>query len=83
VIHVASAELARQAEIGLLARPAVRAGILTGKTIVDAQDRILYTANGRGGVVDEIRLQEVQHLVTDLPIGLRAPRRRGVGLRSQ
>jgi hypothetical protein len=65
----ATAELARQAEIGLRAKPEVRAAITDGKTSVSAQDLVLYVANGRGGVVDEYRLSEVVQIVGDIPVG--------------
>ncbi len=69
-----TAELARQAEIGLRAKPEVRAAIADGKTIVSAEDLVLYVANGRGGFVDEHRLSEVIQLVGDIPVGpARAP----------
>jgi hypothetical protein len=59
----AGAELARQAEVGLRANPDVRRAIADGKTALRAVDRVLYVANGRGGVVDEPRLDDVVHLV--------------------
>ena len=65
----ATAELARQAEIGLRAKPEVRAAIADGKTIASAEDLVLYVANGRGGFVDEHRLGEVVQLVGGIPIG--------------
>jgi hypothetical protein len=65
-----TAELAHQAEIGLRAKPQVRAAIADGKTIVSAEDRMLYVANGRGGYVDEQGLNEVQQLVCAIPVGL-------------
>jgi hypothetical protein len=65
----ANGELARQAEIGLRAKPEVRAAIAEGKSIVSAEDLILYVANGRGGVVDESRLSEVVQIVSGIPVG--------------
>jgi hypothetical protein len=66
---LATAEMARQAEIGLRAKPEVRAAITDGKTIVSAEDLLLYVANGRGGFVDEHRLGEVVQLVGGIPVG--------------
>ena len=65
----ATAELARQAEIGLRAKPEVRAAIANGKTIVSAEDLVLYVANGRGGLVDDHRLNEVVQLIGGIPVG--------------
>jgi hypothetical protein len=59
----ARAELARQAELALRANPDVRRSIADGKTALRAVDRVLYVANGRGGVVDELKLDDVVHLV--------------------
>jgi len=73
----ATAELARQSDIGLRAKPEVRAAIADGKTIVSAEDLILYVANGRGGFVDENRLSEVVQLVSGIPVG--PPRASTVG----
>lgn len=67
----ATAELARQAEVGLRAKPEVRATIIDGKTIVSAVDVVLYVANGRGGVVDELTLNDVVEVVGDISIGPR------------
>lgn len=64
-----TADLAHQAEIALRARPDVRNAIADGKTMVRAEGRVLYTANGRGGVVDEARLNEVTQIVDAIPIG--------------
>jgi hypothetical protein len=68
---LATAELARQAEVGLRAKPEVRAAIIDGKTIVSAVDVVLYVANGRGGVVDELTLNDVKEVVGDISIGPR------------
>ncbi len=75
----ATAELARQAEIGLRAKPEVRAAIADGKTIVSAEDLVLYLANGRGGVVDPQRLSEIVQLVGALPVGPPRPPIVGTG----
>jgi hypothetical protein len=55
--------LARQAELGLRAKPEVRDAIAKGATAVRAADRIVFVANGRGSVVDEFRLDEVVRVV--------------------
>lgn len=65
-----TAELAHQAEMALRAKPDVRTAILDGKTVVRCDGRVLYTANGRGNVVDEARLNEVAQIVDGVPIGL-------------
>lgn len=62
-------ELAHQAEIGLRAEAEVRRAIADGKTIVTTEEGVLYVANGRGGFVDEHRLDEIVQLVGAIPIG--------------
>jgi hypothetical protein len=62
----ASDELVRQAEIGLRAQPNVRSEVGGGRTALQAHGRVLYVATGRGGVVDDFRLQEVVHIVGGL-----------------
>jgi hypothetical protein len=71
----AEAERARQAEIGLRATPKIRDAIASGATVVKADDRLIYVANGRGGVVDEFRLDEVMREAGKiaLPPPLQAP----------
>lgn len=69
VTLLASPELARQAEIGLRANPEVRTALRDGRSIVRAVDRVLYVANGRGGVADESRLNEVVQIVGPIPVG--------------
>jgi hypothetical protein len=64
-----TAELAHQAEMALRAKPEVRSSIADGKSMIRAEGRVLYTANGRGGVVDEARLNEVVQIVDGIPIG--------------
>jgi hypothetical protein len=68
--------LARQAELGLCAKPKVRDAIATGATAIKTTGRIVFVASGRGGVVDEFRLEEVVRVVerTALPPSL-APAR--------
>ena len=55
--------LARQAELGLRAKPDVRAAVANGRTAIRTAGRIVFVANGRGGVVDEFRLDEVVRVV--------------------
>ena len=55
--------LARQAELGLRAKPEVRAAVANGRTAIRTAGRIVFVANGRGGVVDEFRLDEVVRVV--------------------
>lgn len=45
--------LARQAELALRAKPEVRAAEANGQSAVKGHGRVLYTANGRGGALDE------------------------------
>ena len=55
----ATNELARQAEIGLRANPKVRGAVSEGHSAVRTLGRVVYVANGRGGVVDDFRLDDV------------------------
>jgi hypothetical protein len=55
--------LARQAELGLRAKPEVRDAIAKGATAIRTAERIVFVANGRGSVVDEFRLDEVARVV--------------------
>jgi hypothetical protein len=55
--------LARQAELGLRAKPEVRDAIAKGATAVRTADRVVFVANGRGTVADEFRLDEVVRVV--------------------
>lgn len=55
--------LAREAELGLRAKPEVRDAIAKGVTAVRTEGRIVLVANGRGAVVDEFRLDEVARVV--------------------
>jgi Short C-terminal domain len=50
---------ARQAELGLRAAPATREAIAQGHTAITTVGRVVYVGNGRGGVLDEFRLEEV------------------------
>lgn len=60
--------LARQAELGLRAKPEVRAAVSDGRTAIRTADRIVFVANGRGGVVDEFRLDDVVRVVGRLAV---------------
>ena len=55
----------------------MRAAECNGHSVVRAQGRVLHTANGRGGVVDEFRFDEVARAVDKL--GLPPPLPRVVG----
>ncbi|MGO9977408.1 MAG: SHOCT domain-containing protein [Solirubrobacteraceae bacterium] len=59
---------ARQAELGLRAKPGVRDAVSNGATAIKTVDRVVYVANGRGGVVDEFRLDEVVRVVGRLAV---------------
>ena len=65
----ATAGEAHEAEIGLRAKPEVTTAIRDGTSVARAVDRVLYTANGRGGLADEFRLNEVIQLVQAIPVG--------------
>lgn len=60
--------LARQAEFGLRAKPEVRAEVANGRTAIRTAGRVVFVANGRGGVVDEFRLDEVVRVVGAIPL---------------
>jgi len=66
---LATAELARQADFALRAKPEMRSAIADGKLLIRTEGRILYTANGLGGPVDESRLNEVAQIVGGIAIG--------------
>ena len=55
--------LARQAELGLRAKPEVRTAIANGATAVTTDGRTVFVANGRGSLVDEFRLDDVVRVV--------------------
>lgn len=59
---------ARQAELGLKAKPEVRDAMSNGATAVKAVDRVVFVSNGRGGVVDEFHLDEVVRVVRRLAV---------------
>ena len=60
--------LARQAELGLRAKPDIRVALSKGATAIHTAGRVVYVANGRGGVVDEFRLEEVVRVVGELAV---------------
>ena len=60
--------LARQAEFGLRAKPEVRAAVANGRTAIRTAGRVVFVANGRGGVVDEFRLDEVVRVVGQIAV---------------
>ncbi len=64
----ADQRLARQAELGLRAKPEVRGAIARGATAVRTADRVVFVANGRGSVVDEFRLDEVIRVVSRMAV---------------
>jgi hypothetical protein len=70
-----SSALARQAELSLRAQAKVQQAIAAGRTALRGESRIVFVANGRGGVVDEFRLEEVVRLTRGvrLPPALGAP----------
>jgi Short C-terminal domain len=70
-----SDERARQAELALRAKPEVRTAESNGHSMVKAQGRVLYTANGRGAVVDEFRFNEVISVVDKISLLPPPPRR--------
>lgn len=59
---------AHQAELGLSAKPEVRDAVSNGATAIKTVDRVVYVANGRGGVVDEFRFDDVVRLVGRLAV---------------
>lgn len=71
----ANQELARQAEVGLRAQANIRNAVANGHTMLKTIGPVLLVANGRGGVVDEYRMNEVEHAVAEvaLPPALKRP----------
>ena len=59
---------ADQAELGLRAKPEVRDAVSKGATALKTVDRVVYVGNGRGGVVDEFRFDEVVRVVGRLAV---------------
>lgn len=64
----ADPELARQAEIGLRVQPNIRDAVTNGHTALKTNGPVLLVANGRGGVVDEYRVNEVEHAVAEIAL---------------
>lgn len=65
---LANPELARQAEVGLRAQPNIRNAVANGQTTLKTLGPLLLVANGRGGVVDEYRMNEVEHALAEVPL---------------
>jgi hypothetical protein len=59
---------AREAELGLRAKPEVRDAIANGEIAIRMAGRIVFIANAQGGVVDEFRLDEVVRVVGRLAL---------------
>jgi hypothetical protein len=59
---------ARQAELGLRAKPNVRDAASRGASAIRTDGRVVYVANGRGGALDEFRLDDVVRVVGALPV---------------
>jgi hypothetical protein len=51
-----------------MAKPDVRGAMSKGATALKTADRVVFVANGRGGVVDEFHLDEVVRLVGRLAV---------------
>jgi hypothetical protein len=64
----ANPELARQAEVGLRAQANIRQAVTNGHTTLKTVGSVLLMAHGRGGVVDEYRMREVEHAVGGIPL---------------
>jgi hypothetical protein len=60
--------LAEQAVLGLRAKPNVQAALQKGATAIRTNGRVVFVANGRGGVVDEFRLDEVVRVVSRIAV---------------
>lgn len=63
-----TAELARQAEIGLRAQPNIRQAASSGDTMLKTEGPVLVVAHGGGHIVDEFRVDEVAQIVEKLPL---------------
>jgi hypothetical protein len=59
---------ARQAELGLKAKPEIRSALASGLTAITTVGRVVFVANGRGAVVDEFRFDEVVRVVGRLAV---------------
>ncbi len=64
----ANPEIARQAEIGLRAQSNIRTAMANGQTDLKTDGPVVLVANGRGRVVDEYRMAEVEHAVAGVPL---------------
>jgi hypothetical protein len=68
-VHLfATPGLAREADVGLRAQSKVREAVAEGRTVIRASGRILILATGRGGIVDDFRLDEVLQIVGKLTL---------------
>lgn len=68
-VHLfATPGLAREADVGLRAQSKVREAVAGGRTAIRASGRILILATGRGGIVDDFRLDEVLQIVGKLTL---------------
>ena len=68
VTRFATSPAARQAELGLRATQNIRDAVSNGFSAIRTVDEVVYVANGRGGVVDDLRLEEVVRVVGSLGI---------------
>ena len=64
----ANQELARQAAVGLRAQANIRNAVANGQTTLTTLGPVLLVANGRRVVVDEYRMNEVEHAVAAVPL---------------
>jgi hypothetical protein len=78
----ASDELARQGELAMRAMPEVRAAESNGHSAIKAQGRVLYTANGRGGIVDEFHFDELISVIDKISLPPPLPRRSAAAVAS-
>jgi Short C-terminal domain len=59
---------AREAELGLRARPELRDAVSKGATSIKTVDRVVYVAHATSGVVDEFRVDELVRVVRRLAV---------------
>jgi hypothetical protein len=71
ILIFATAEAARQGEVGLRAKPRLHTSLQDGTRVHRLEGRLLYVGDGRGAFVDEALLDDLVMLVSDL--GLPAP----------
>lgn len=57
-----------EAYVALLAKPETRKAVDEGRKVLRPVGHVLYVANGRGGVVDESRLNEVIEVTGRIPL---------------